>query len=421
MQFGFLKKIWRTKSFLSAALALGLFPFTVNVFANDWTQWGGPHRNFKANATGLATVWPSKGPKQLWARPLGEGHSAIIADGTRLYTMYSKGEQEFVIAMEAATGKTVWEHAYDSPTASLNLEYGKGPHSTPLVVGETLFTVSAIGKLLCLNKATGKVIWSRELWKEMKGEFQDRGYSPSPLAYKDTIILTLGGDDQALVAFRQKDGTVVWKKHTLEVSPSSHLIINVDGQDQLVAFMGKEIVGLDPNTGDLLWKHGHPTDYGLNISTPVWGEDNLLFFSSAYSGGSRVLKLTRKEGKTTATEVWFHRQMRVHHGTIVRVGDTVYGSSGDFGPAPFTAIDVKTGKIIWRDRTLPKSTFVYADGKFIILDEDGHLSLATVTPEGMRIHSRAQVLQNIAWTAPTLAGTTLYIRDRKTVRALDLR
>src|SRR3989442_9926956 len=84
---------------------------------------------------------------------------------------------------------------------------------------------------------------------------------------------------------------------------------------------------------------------GLNISTPVWGDDNLLFLSSAYSGGSRVLKLARKDGKTSVTELWFHRRLRVHHSTAIRIGDYIYASSGDFGPAFFTAGNGKNGGI----------------------------------------------------------------------------
>jgi outer membrane protein assembly factor BamB len=386
----------------------------------DWTQWGGPRRNFMVEAKGIATSWPAAGPRKIWSRPLGEGHSMVIVEGTRLYTMYSSGEKETVISLDAATGKTIWEHTNDAASTGMNYEFGKGPHSTPLIAGDFLFTIGAVGKMQCLNKNTGKPVWSRDLWSELKGTVDDRGYSCSPLAYKNLIIVTLGGNGQALVAFNQKDGAVVWKKHDFMTSPSSHMIINVGGQDQLVAFLGKEIVGLDPNNGDRLWSHTHETDWGLNISTPVWGEDNLLFLSSAYKGGSRVLRLTKQGDKTAVSELWFHRQMRVHHGTIVRIGDYVYGSNGDFGPSFFTAVNVKTGEVAWRDRSFPKTNFVYADGKFVILDEDGSLAIATVTPKGLTVHCKAQVLQNLAWTAPTLVGTRLYVRDRKTIAALEL-
>jgi outer membrane protein assembly factor BamB len=341
--------------------------------------------------------------------------------GNTLYTMYSQAEQESVIALAADTGKTIWEHKYDAPTAGMNYKEGLGPHSTPLLVGNLLYTVGAIGKLHAIDKNTGKVVWSHDLWKEYGGKKMDRGYSCSPLAYKNTIILTLGGQGQTLIAFNQKDGSVVWKNQTLDMSPSSPIIINVDGQDQLVTFLGKAITGVDPNNGELLWSHPHITEWGLNISTPVWGNDNLLFVSSAYSGGSRVLKLTRSEGKTVVTELWFNNRLRVHHSTAIRIGDYVYGSSGDFGPAFFAGVNVKTGEIAFQDRSFPKTNFLLADGKLIILDEDGTLALATVSPAGLKVISKVSLMKHLAWTVPTLVGTRLYVRDRQMIAALDLK
>ena len=387
---------------------------------SDWTQWGGPNRNFVSSSKGLAASWPDGGPRQLWSRPLGPGHSAIVASGNSLYTMYSEGEQEVAIALAADTGKTLWEYKYDAPHAGLNYEYGVGPHSTPLLVGDLLFTAGATGKIFALETKTGKVAWTHDLWKEYGGTKMGRGYSCSPIAYKNTIILTLGGQGQTLIAFNQKDGTVAWKNQSLDLSPSSPILVNVDGQDQLIMFLGKVVAGLDPNNGNLLWSHPHVTEWGLNISMPVWGSDNLLFISSAYSGGSRVLRLTQKAGKTTVDEVWFHRRMRLHHGTAIRIGDYVYGSSGDFGPAFFAAVNVKTGDIAYQDRSFSKTNFVLADGKLIILDEDGNLALATATPTELKVISKVSVLKNLAWTAPTLVGTKLYLRDRRTITALDL-
>lgn len=402
------------------SLPLLLLLFASASAQTDWSQWGGPTRNFVSNSKGLAASWPEKGPRQLWNRPLGQGHSAIVASGNRLYTMYSQGEQEIVIALAADTGKTIWEHKYDAPTAGMNYKEGLGPHSTPLLVGDRLFTVGAIGKFYALDKKTGKVLWFHDLWKEYNGRKMDRGYSCSPLLYKNTIILTLGGQGQTLIAFNPNDGSVAWKNQTLDMSPASPIIINVDGQDQLVAFMGKQIAGVDPNNGELLWTHPHVTDWGLNISTPVWGNDNLLFISSAYNGGSRVLKLKQAGGKTTVNELWFHRRLRVHHGTAIRIGDYVYASSGDFGPAFFSAVNIKTGEIGFQDRSFPKTSFLYADGKLIMLDEDGNLVLATASPTGLKVISKVSLMKNLAWTVPTLVGTRLYVRDRQTIAALDL-
>jgi hypothetical protein len=112
--------------------------------------------------------------------------------------------------------------------------------------------------------------------------------------------------------------------------------------------------------------------------------------------------------------------MRVHHSTMIRLGDLVFGSSGDFGPAPMTAVDVRTGNTVWQDRTFPKANFVYADGKIILLDEDGVLALVNLSPQGMKVISKTSLLTHLAWTPPTLSGTKLYVRDRKMIMALDL-
>ncbi|HSB12053.1 MAG TPA: PQQ-binding-like beta-propeller repeat protein [Blastocatellia bacterium] len=372
------------------------------------------------DARGLAPSWPANGPKRLWGRELGEGHSSIVVDGNRLYTMYSKGDQEFVIALDETSGKTIWEKSNAAPTAALALENGRGPHSTPLVAGDLLFTVGVIGRMHAFDKQTGRVVWSHDLWREYGGKLMDRGYSCSPLAWKSTVIVTVGGAGQALMAFDQKTGDVAWKKQDFDISPSSPLIINVDGQDQLVIPLAERIVGMDPNNGELLWSHPHKCNWGLNISVPVWGAGNILFVSSAYSGGSRALQLNQQDGKTTVKELWASQRMRVHHGTIIRLGDLVFGSSGDFGPAPMTAVDVRTGATVWQDRSFPKANLVYADGKAILLDEDGVLALVTLSPQGMKVISKTNLLTNLAWTPPTLAGTKLYVRDRRMIMALEL-
>jgi outer membrane protein assembly factor BamB len=389
--------------------------------ATDWAQWGGPQRNFKSDTKGLATTWPATGPRRLWQRELGEGYSAIAVERGMLFTMYRKGDNEIAIALDAATGKTIWEYSYPAPfSPEYDMTNGPGPHATPLVSGNLVFTSGATGKFHCLDKKTGKVIWSHDLLGEFHGTLRVNGYSCSPIAYKDKIVMMVGGPSSSLIAFNLKDGSVAWKKHDFKNSTSSPIVVNVDGQDQLVAFMYSEIVGVDPNNGNLLWSHPHPVDFGLNTSTPIWGPDNLLFMSSAYGGGSRVLKLSRVQDKTTVEEVWANRLMRIHFTNAIRVSDLIYGSSGDFGSAPFTAVNVKTGNVVWRNRSFPRATCLFADGRFIILDEDGHLLLATATAEGLTVTSKVELLSNQSWTVPSLSGTRLYARDRKNILAVEL-
>ena len=416
------------------AFAGGAFAFALQDFevepSSDWPQWGGPNRDFKVSSAALAEAWPEEGPPILWRRSLGDGYSAIVAEDGTLYTMYrhSAGEREgdeIVIALDAATGRVRWEYRYEEPLPKkMDAQFGPGPHSTPLIVGDRLFAVGAIAKLHALDGKTGQLLWSRDLYNEFSmdriGLESNRGYASSPIAYKDTLILPLGGKGKAVVALLQTDGSVAWKRHDFQLSPSSPLLIEVDGQEQLILFMAEEIIGLNPQNGDLYWSHPHETDYDCNISTPVWGDDNLLYMSAAYNSGSRVLQLKQANGATSVRELWFSRRMRIHFGSTIRLGDVIYGSSGDFGPAFFMGMNVKTGKVLWRQRGLAKAQIVFADNKFLLLDEDGDLTLARPGEKGLDVLSKVELLESRAWTVPTLVGSHLYVRNRESILALGL-
>lgn len=412
-----------TNGTMTAALMLGFGCLTVGA-RGQWTQWGGPQRNFMVETKGLASQWPEEGPKKLWARELGDGYATVTVDEGRLFTLYRVGEDEFSVALDAQTGTTLWEHKNPSPFTSLMEQYGPGPHATPLVVGGHVYTIGTNMVLHCFEKDSGQVAWKKDLAAEFSAEVPGRGYSPSPLAYKDTLIFPVGGSEekpgQAVVALKLSDGSLAWKSQDFEITHSSPILVRVGGQDQLVVFMSAEIAGMDPDNGDLLWRHEHRTQYGANLMTPMWTGDDLLFLSAAYDSGSRVIRLTQQDGKTVPEELWYSRKMRLHHTNPVRVGDYVYGSSGDFGPAFLFAVNIKDGTIAWRERGFAKATCLYADGKLILLDEDGKLALAAVSPKGLEVLSECQLLERTAWAAPTLVGKTLFIRDRKQIMALDL-
>jgi outer membrane protein assembly factor BamB len=389
----------------------------------DWPQFGGPNRNFMVPDAALAAAWPAAGPKVLWTRPLGDGYSAISVAGAVAFTMFKRGDEDITTALDARTGKTLWEYATSRKTdRSLDLGPGPGPHSTPLITGGRVFAVNTVGILHALDAKTGKPAWSHDLWREFKGAQQDRGYAASPLAWKDTIILPVGGSSgQSLMAFRQNDGSVAWKAGSIGGTFSSPMLIDMSGLTQLVVFSGKAVAGFNPDNGDPQWSFPHSTDYDLNISMPVWGPDNILFISSAYSGGSAAIQLTREGLQTKAKELWAHKRMRIHHNNAIRIGDLVFGSSGDFGPAPLTAVNVKDGKVVWQDRALGKCSLIQAGSQTILASEDGEIALANLSPTGLKIVSRTTLLRHNAWTAPALAGGVMYFRDRHTAGAVSLK
>ncbi|HJO03495.1 MAG TPA: PQQ-binding-like beta-propeller repeat protein [Acidobacteriota bacterium] len=399
-----------------------------------WRRWGGPSGDFISAATGLADSWPAGGPPVLWSRPLGTGHSAILVDEGRLFTQYRVGnglerggpwdEEEIVVALDASDGTTLWEHAY--PSRHENFDFGAGPHATPLVVGDRLFAAGTNKQLFAFDKRTGEMLWSHDLVVDFAAPpnliraIVKSGYGNSPIAYEDTVIVPVGGPGQSLMAFRQSDGEVVWRSGDFLFSPSPPVLIDLDGQTQLVYLAGASVVGLDPDDGRVLWAVPHDPGNDLNMVAPQWGDDNILFFSSGYRAGSRAIQLTLDGTITRTKELWFTSRVPFMFLNIIRRGSYVYGTSGTFGPAFMTALDVRTGEPAWQQRGFKRASLLYADGKFIVMDEDGDLALTRMTPEGMTVLARAPLFDTTSWTVPTLNGTTLYARDRQKIVALDL-
>ncbi|SRR5579871_119904 len=392
--------------------------------ADAWLQWGGPTRNFQAAPVPLADAWPADGPRVVWKRDLGVGFSSIVTDGRTLYTLFKRDKETVVIALDAASGKTVWEQAVDAePNAAeakeMDLQHGLGPGSTPLISGDKLFAVTFMGRLLALDRATGRIVWSQELIRRLGGTIVSYGYANSPIADEDKIILPVGGKGHALMAFRMRDGSVAWQSGDSDNANSSPIHAKLLGEDQIIVQLQDELMAVNPATGAILWRHPHREKSDIEASDPVVVSGDTLIAASL-NIGAREIQLKRENGKITATEVWTAPKMRVMHGNMLRIGDCLYASNGGgFGPTPLAAMRISDGAIAWQERKFLKSALLGVGDKTIILEEDGRLLLATLSPEGMKTLAEAEVLSEPAWTPPTLVGTRLYLRDTKSIVALD--
>jgi outer membrane protein assembly factor BamB len=429
--------------FAATVIFLGCVPART-----DWPQWGGPNRNFTVEASGLADKWPEDGPPKLWYRELGDGYSSIVVSDGMLYTMYRKtrtDEEESIVALDASNGKIVWEHKYRSPLTKPVEEWGHGPNATPLIVDRHLFTVGTNAVVNCLDKNTGKVLWTRDLVDDREAPpVHGVGYTCSPIAYKRAILVPVGtgrpneqetpppsdgqeaapapgetgkplGKGQSLLALDQATGRTIWKGLDFETGVSSPLLINFAGQEQVVLYTSEGVVGADPRNGELLWRHDVPAR--SVIMSPVWNGEDLLFWSTGSDGGAGlVIKLKNEDRKTVPKEYWTSRRMRVEIATPIRVGDHAFGSSGRL----YMGMNLNTGKRTWAVRGYKSASCVYGDGKVIILDENGKLTLATATPEAFTVYSQCQITERYSYTPPTLVDTTLYVRDRKHIMALDV-
>jgi outer membrane protein assembly factor BamB len=415
------------RTFLSLAIAAPAFSQATRsrapstAAAIPWTQWGGPNRNFQTEASGIKDTWPASGPRVMWKRSLGDGYSSTAVENGVVYTMYGRPKEEVVLAADAESGKTLWEQVTAMTFQSDAPEMGNGPYSTPLIVGSRVFTTGIAGRLQCLDKKSGKLLWTQQLWTDHGGSRLMYGYSSSPLAFRDTIIVPVGGRGKSIMAFQQADGKIAWARHDFGNVYSSPIMINIGGLEQAVLLMDGAMIGVNPHNGDLQWQVPFKADYSIAVATPLWGPDNLLFVSSEYNGGAKVVELRRSGQQTNATELWSSNRLRLHHGNAIRVADAYYFSSGGKGSqAILSAVDARSGKILWQERSIEKATFVWADRKAITLDQSGTLMMAYPSPEGFKITARAPLLTSLAWTPPALVGTRLYLRDRRTMMAVDL-
>lgn len=403
-------------------LVAGIVPPRL-VRGDDWLQWGGPNGDFTVDSKGLVEKWPAGGPKQLWKRPLGEGYSAILYDDGQLFTEYSIGEDTaFVISLDAQTGATIWEHRYSFKLwPEMDKGFGLGPNATPLIMRDRIVSISIDGHVRCLDLASGKLIWEHDLPAKFgrRKRVEEYGYSASPLPYKNTILVQVGGDNHSVVAFDPDQGSIVWTSEPGGVSYAAATITKLAGQDQYIYFEPEGVVGLDPLTGRVLWRSEIEFNNGNHLTPIVKCDENHIWVGTQFSAGM-LLEITRRESAMAAKQVWVGGKLRASHWTLIRIDDFIYGSIGGNSTSFLAAFEWKTGKVAWRERGFHKAQSLYADGKLLFLDEAGQLALAKVSPEGPQILAKAPMTESVSWTLPTLVSTKLYLRDRKNIMALDL-
>jgi outer membrane protein assembly factor BamB len=279
--------------------------------------------------------------------------------------------------------------------------------------------------LTCRRRSDGETIWKHDLIKEYGAEIPNCGFSSSPLAYRDTIILPLGraeGEERegySLVAFRQKTGDIVWHRHTFRIGHSSPILITFDGQDQLVQCTVSALMGVNPANGDLLWEYEPPGERGFAMvrATPVWNGSDTLMLSEWETG--YAVRLTKEGDRTSAGLLWPSKKAPLDMGTPILTDELLIGSRTGMN-GPLLGQDPRTGDRLWVERAFQTSVLVAAGDKLIVLDQNGQLGLATPSRDGLAIHSRCQVTRKHSFTAPTLVGTTLYVRDETHIMALDL-
>jgi outer membrane protein assembly factor BamB len=391
--------------------------------AADWPQWRGPNHNDISTETGLLKEWPASGPKLVWtAHGLGEGYSGVAVAGGRLYTAGDKGDSSFVIALNETDGKTVWS-AKLGRAGAVGSPAFEGPRSTPSVSGDLVFALSQWGELVCLETATGKARWRKDLIKDLSGVRPNWGYAESPLADGKNLIVTAGGAEGSIVALDQKTGSVAWRSKGFSDAPdySSVAVAEIGGVRQYVQLTPKSVAGVAPADGKVLWSAPR-LGRTATIPSPVC-HNGFVYVTSGYGVGCNLFKISAVGGKFSAEEVYANKVMANHHGGVINVGDFICGHSEGKG---WTCQDLKSGEAKWQEKEkLDKGSVAYADGRLYLRSEGkGTVVLIEASPAAYKEHGRFEQperTQRKAWPHPVIANGKLYLRDQDVLLCYEVK
>lgn len=407
-------------SVLAAAVALHV---TLSNAA-DWPQFRGPNRDDISTETGLLKDWPTEGPKLVWmTKDAGLGYSGYSIVGDTLYTMGSRDAVEYVIAVDAATGKEKWS-AEAGPL--LTNGWGDGPRSTPTLSGGKVFAMSGKGHLSCLNAADGKTVWKVTM-EDLGGKVPGWGYTESVLVDGDVVICTPGGAQGAIAALDKNTGKKVWQsaEWTDPAQYASTIAADHNGVRQIIQLTMQSVGAVNAKDGSLLWKIAFPGKTAV-IPTPIFSAGH-VFVCAGYGVGGKLIKLG-PGNQAEDLNPNMNTDMVNHHGGVVLVNGFLYGYSEKGG---WTCLDFKTGAVKWQEqRALRKGAIHCADGKLYLLEENtGTVALIDASPDGWKEHGRFTLTPQTTqrnpkgkvWTHPVVANGRLYLRDQELLYSFDVK
>ncbi len=385
----------------------------------SWNQFRGPNHDNKSTTTGIAKSWPQGGPKLLWkVDHLGDGYGNISFHGDKMYALGDVGPDCMLIAMDRATGKRLW-----SKPVGDSGQVGRyvGPRATPAVDGKFVFAYSQFGDLVCFDANDGTEIWGGNVADEFGGRYMNNwGFSSSPILDGELVLLPIGGSDGTVIAFR-KNGQRAWRtKEITDDAPYGSVVpATILGKKQYLLYSASGIFGINPEDGTVLWHGVREVDRAI-CSDPVYWEDYVMG-SMSYRIGTTGFRVTEKDGKFSAEEIYYEQPLQNHHGGLILHEGYVYMTSDRV----LVCVDIKTGKTVWRDNGVGKGSVSFVDGYLIVRGEagDGTIALVEATPEGYREKSRFDQPDRSdrnSWTYPVIVDGKMYIRDQNVLLCYDI-
>jgi outer membrane protein assembly factor BamB len=398
--------------------------------AEDWPQWLGPRRDGVWREVGIRESLPAAGLPTLWRAKVGLGYSGpIVAHGQVYVTdrQLKPSEVERVLCFKEETGQPLWTYEY--PCDYREIGYASGPRAAPTVHEGNVYTLGATGNLCCLDAATGKLVWKKDLASEYQATPPRWGMSAAPLVEADVVVVCAGAEpDGCIMAFHKDTGREVWRALGDRPTYSSPIATSVGGKRQVIVWTGDAVTSLDPPTGKSYWRLPYRLSKNpIAVATPVIHENFLLLTS--FETGAKLFKLD--PAKPAATLVWENKRITSLMGTTL-IQDGHFYVSDNYGE--FQCIEAATGKLIWRTREPTgetewgSSVHLTPNGKRVFLFNDrGQLMVAKLSREGYQELGRVSLIaptigakqeRAVAWAHPAYANKHILVRnDKELLRA----
>lgn len=381
------------------------------VFAADSPQFRGVARTGVFPETGLLPYWPEQGPPIIWVvEGIGHGFSsAIVVQGKVYVTGMLEDAKGHLFVIDESEGRI--ENTYFYGVETLD-EQAPGPRSTPTWHKGRLYFLSGLGRIYCMDAATGEIVWSVDMVETFGAQKILWDYAESLLVDGDHIICTPGGENALMAALDCETGKTIWKTTGLDERASycSPIIVNHNGRRLLLNAVQSSIVGIDPETGTLLWSFYHKVNWDIHGVTPVY-HDGLVYYTGGDGIGGGVLKIAR-DG-TSVTPLWEDKVLDCLHHGVVFLDGYLYGTGYKAG-GKLVCLEMASGNVAWQTREIREGVVVAADGMIYVYEgpEKGIVNLVKVDGSGYEIRGKVTVTQGTGkhWAHPTLANGKLLIR-----------
>ncbi len=420
----------------------------------DWPSFLGPAGDNKSNETGFVFPWPPAGPSLRWSRKLGESYGiGSLSRGRYLQFDYVEG-QASLVCVTSETGEELWRFSYASDYADL-YNYSPGPRTTPVIDDDRVYIFGVEGILHCLRVEDGTLVWKVDT-QEKFGVVQNFfGVGSTPAIFDELLVVIVGGsppEDQLLppgrldrvrgngsgvVAFHKRTGEVAYQLSDELASYASPRIVRRPDRSWAFCFTRGGLLAFDPSNGrqDFFFPWRARTLESVNASTPTVWKDR-VFISETYGPGAALLTFRPGGYELVWTDDLQRRAkaMQAHWNTPIYHEGYLYGSSGRHAQnAELRCLDAETGRTMWSQPGLARSSLLYVDGHFICLSEDGTLRVIRATPEryelvsefmpreeGIPGASGRPLLTYPAWAAPLVSHGLLYVRGKDRLLCYEL-